>query len=239
MSDLLSHVLEASGGTARWRDLTTISARIDYGGPFWELKGHPAFAGVAQVDADVQAERIRHRHESTGVVTEYDKIADRVTVTAPDGSTEVLDHPRKSLHGAALETPWTAAQTAYFRGYATWHYLVEPYLFTLPGVETQEVEPWIEDGAKWRVLSVAFPPSIDTHNTTQRYYFDEVFHLRRMDYQPEVVGFSPTAHYILEETEVDGIVVPTRRSIHRRNEDGTADRSFAVITLDLTDLALR
>jgi hypothetical protein len=37
-------------------------------------------------------------------------------------------------------------QTGYFIAYATWSYLLEPFLLTLPGVETREIEPWSEVG---------------------------------------------------------------------------------------------
>jgi hypothetical protein len=53
-----------------------------------------------------------------------------------------------------------------------------------PGVEAHEVEPWTENGQTWRVLSVTFPDSIDTHNQTQLYYFNDAGLLRRMDCQP-------------------------------------------------------
>jgi hypothetical protein len=45
-----------------------------------------------------------------------------------------------------METKWSLAQVAYFRSYATWHYLAEPYIFTWPGVEAQEVELCTDNG---------------------------------------------------------------------------------------------
>jgi hypothetical protein len=237
MTDLLDEVLAAAGGVSIWRELQTISARVNYGGPFWELRGHPGFVGPTRVDAWVHAVRIQHRHEATGLISEFDRSADRVTITDRAGGTQVLDHPRRSLiESAWIETPWDAAQMAYFRGYATWHYLVEPFVFTLPGVLTRESEPWNEDGAIWRVLDVTFPRTIDTHNRIQKYYYDDALHLRRLDYQPEVLGFAPTAQYILEEQIVDEIIVPTSRSVHLRNADGSARRDFAMITLDISEI---
>ena len=122
---------------------------------------------------------------------------------------------------------------AYFRSYATWHYLVEPFVFAFPGVITREIEARIEDGETWRGLSVTFADDLDTHNRTQFYYFNDAGHLRRMDYQPEVNDFSPTAHYVREETEVDGVTVPTKRHVHIRNQDRSADLSWIPITLEL------
>jgi hypothetical protein len=37
-------------------------------------------------------------------------------------------------------------QLAYFAGYAMWTYLSEPYSLTLPGVHTEELGKWNEDG---------------------------------------------------------------------------------------------
>jgi hypothetical protein len=66
--------------------------------------------------------------------------------------------------------------------------------------------------------------------------FDDAGLLRRMDYAPEVNGRPPVAHYIRDEETFDGIVVPTKRHIHHRNEDGTPDLSWIPITLDLSDI---
>jgi hypothetical protein len=96
------------------------------------------------------------------------------------------------------------------------------------------VEPWTENGQTWRVLT--FPDSIDVHSATQLYYFDDAGLLRRMDYQPVVNGDTPVAHYIRGEATFDGIVVPTKRHIHPRTEDGTPYLSFLPITLDLSDI---
>ncbi|RJU03262.1 hypothetical protein D6T65_04055 [Arthrobacter frigidicola] len=239
MATLLEQVLEANGGLDRWKNLNTFTARIAYGGPFWEFKGQPDVVGTDLVEASLQEQRTRHTQEGTGRVIEYDKKSDRVTVTAADGTLiEELTNPRASFEGYTFETQWTLAQMYYFRSYATWHYLVEPYIFTWPGVETQEVEPWNENGETWRVLSVTFPSSIDTHNTTQLYYFDAAGHLRRMDYQPEVNGNAPGAHYIRGEAEVDGLIIPTKRHIHIRNDDRTPDLSWVLIEIDLSDITI-
>jgi hypothetical protein len=39
-------------------------------------------------------------------------------------------------------------QLAYFSGFAKWTYLSEPVSLTLPGVQTEEIEPWTEDGGR-------------------------------------------------------------------------------------------
>ena len=97
---------------------------------------------------------------------------------------------------------------ACFISYATWHYLTEPFLFTYRGVQTEEIAPWAEHGQIWRGLRVTFPAWLATHNRRQLSYFDGTGMQRRMDCQPEVNGFAPTAHYTYAERTFDGIVVP-------------------------------
>jgi hypothetical protein len=234
MDALLARVIDAHGGLDRWKRLTRLTARITYGGPFWEFKGQPDAAGTFLVEASLQEERISHRDEETGRTVAFDLAADRVT--GPGG---VLDHPRSSFAGLTSESKWSPEQIGYFRGYATWHYLVEPYLFSWPGVAAREVEPWTEGDETWRVLRVDFPPEIRTHNATQLYYYDEAGLLRRMDYAPDVNGSTPVAHYIREHQVVDGIPVPSKRHIHLRNDDRTPDLSWVPISVDLADITLR
>jgi hypothetical protein len=40
------------------------------------------------------------------------------------GRAHTLDNPRATFDGYTPDTTWSLAQTAYFRSYATWHYLV-------------------------------------------------------------------------------------------------------------------
>jgi hypothetical protein len=158
----------------------------------------------------MQKQYFRQFQESTGRTVVFDKSANRVTITGADGKViEALDNPRATFAGYTTETKWSLAQVAYFRSYATWHDLVEPFIFTWPGVEAHEVEPWTENGQTWRVLGVTFPASIDVHSATQLYYFDDAGLLRRMDYQPVVNGNRRVAHYIHSEATFARIVVPT------------------------------
>lgn len=92
-------------------------------------------------------------------------------------------------------------------------YLTEPFVFTYPGVEAREVEPWDEDGETWRRLAVTFPPTIANHNPDQVFYYDESFMQRRMDYSPDVTANPPIAHYTHDPKTFDGFVFPTRRRV--------------------------
>ena len=237
MDALLEQVLDANGGLEHLQSLTSLRAKIAYGGPFWEFKGHPDFTGTDVVEASLQRQHFRQHQEATGRTIVFDRDQDTVTVTGRDGKViDQLEHPRESFAGFDVETPWSLAQIAYFRSYATSHYLLEPYLFTWPGVEAHEIEPWTEAGETWRVLAVTYPTSIDVHSRTQHYYYDDAAHLKRLDYDPEVNGDVPVAHYVLADKKVNGVLVATAREIHLRNEDRTPDLSWTSITVDLSDI---
>jgi hypothetical protein len=118
------------------------------------------------------------------------------------------------MAGFTGDTPWTPTQTGYFNSYGTWIYLLEPFLLTLPGVQTREIEPWSEARETWRRLEVTFPDTIASHSRVQTYYFGAATAMqRRVDYSPDVNGRPPAAHYTLERHVFDGLVVPARRRV--------------------------
>jgi hypothetical protein len=175
-----------------------------------------------------------------GRTLHFDAGEDLVTIADADGTTvDRLTSPRAGLAGYQGDTPWSATQMGYFISYATWTYLTEPLLFTLPGVETEEVEPWEEDGETWRRLQVTFPETIASHSRQQTYYFDSATGLqRRMKYDVEVNGWAKVGHYTSEHKDFAGLIAPTRRRVLLRNEENIADHSFCAILLDVDDVRL-
>lgn len=237
MSDLIDLVVDAHGGIDRWQQARTVSADIHVYGGFWGYKGQPDLLGHESVVAAVHQQHIELRSE--GRTIEFDGAADRVTVHDPGGLGDAITAPRASMAGFSAETPWSRVQTGYFISYATWTYLLEPFLFTLPGVQAREIEPWSEVGETWRRLEVQFPDTIASHSSIQTYYFDAETGLqRRVDYSPDVNGNPLVAHYTTEHRTYAGLVVPTRRRVLLRDEDGTALQESAAILLDLTDVRL-
>ena len=148
---------------------------------------------------------------------------------------------RRHSHRA---TPLGPMHANYFVGYAIWNYLVTPYLFTFPGVQAFEMEPWVDDGRQWRRLRVHFPPTIATHSRRQVFYFDNTGLLQRLDYRVEVAGGAPAAHYVGAYVEVDGLKFPTRRVVYPRRPDNTPDRETyaasngVVIDVDIDDIVV-
>ncbi|MFJ8358084.1 hypothetical protein [Streptomyces sp. NPDC093984] len=238
MSDLLNTILDAHGGRARWEAAHRITARQFFGGALWEMKGHPGALDDVEVTVDLRREFVSQKpFFDAGHHTSFS--AGRVAVEESDGKVveELLD-PRASFAGHDLMTPWTRLQLAYFSGSAMWTYLAEPLSLTFPGVRTEEIGPWTEDGEKFRRLRVEFPRSIATLSTEQTLYVDASGLIRRRDYSVEIAGDTPAAHYVSGHQEVSGLVIPTTRMIYSRDENGDKVPEPLVVSVRLEDVAV-
>ncbi len=240
MDKLLVAVLDAHGGLQEWSKATRLTARMSLGGPFWAARGWPGVYDDVTVTINPRREQItfapftaRDRTSTLFVGPE------RVTITDLDGRViEERADPRASFPSAfnPMATPWDAIQVAYFTSAAVWNYLVEPFVLAQPEVEAREIEPWNEGGKTWRRLAVRFPETNANHNPDQTFYYDDAFMQTRMDYSPDVTGKAPVAHYTSEFRKFDGFMFATRRRVHLHDEHGIADRQFAPITIDVTDV---
>jgi hypothetical protein len=236
MNDLAKFAMDAHGGLDRWRQLKTVSARLVVGGVLWGLKGKDGILNDVHVTADLRKEWASHwpftkpnRHTSFQ--------PDRVAIETSDGGVvEERFNPRESFKGHIFDTPWDDLQLAYFAGYAMWTYLNTPFLFALPGVEAEEIQPWQENGEVWRRLKATFPPSIATHSTVQTFYFDQTGLLKRHDYDVDISGGTSGAHYVSELKEFSGIMVPTKRRVFGRQPDGKAVPTPLVVSIDLSEV---
>jgi hypothetical protein len=217
---LLDEVLGAYGGVERWRELDTIKIHQIVGGVLWTLKNVDGVINDSTVEIRVQEQRAWHRpFTRPGLRSSYSP--GRVAIETDDDSAvtvDFLDSPRDSFTGHELTTPWTMLQLAYFAGYAMWTYLSEPYSLTFPGVTTEELGSWDEDGQVWRRLGVRYPDGIGTHSADQVLYVDSDGLLRRRDYQVDIAGGSPAADHMNDHREFEGIIVPVQRIVHVRDE---------------------
>jgi hypothetical protein len=236
MTDLVSKTLQAYGGLARWKEVTSISAHKRFGGAIWDIKQVPGIVDDGEIRVWIKEQRTSlWPFTAPDLKTAY--TPQRVGIETSAGDlVEVLDNPRSSFEGHTLETPWTTLQLAYFTGYAMWTYTAEPFNLTLPGVRTEEGEAWSEDGQKWRRLHVSYPDSIATHSPQQTLYIDDDGLIRRRDYQVDIAGGSPGAHYVSDFDEVDGIIVPRTRMIYVRDENNHPIPEQLVVSIELTDV---
>ncbi|KLI07954.1 hypothetical protein ACT17_02320 [Mycolicibacterium conceptionense] len=237
MFDLTEFAMDAHGGLDRFNKFTYLTARLVQGGVLWGLKGKPTVLEHANVRVHLKQEWVSHwPFAPTDNHSEF--TPQRVTIATPAGEVvEKLDDPRASFAGYDMETPWSDAQVGYFAGYTMWTYLTSPFLLAQPGVVTQEIDPWTENGEQWRRLRVTFPPEIATHSTIQTFYFDGSGLLRRHDYDVDIQGSNPAARYLLDPVTVSGIVLPSKLRIYPRNPDNSAATDPLIVSVDLSDFA--
>ena len=235
MDALLERVLDAHGGLDAWSKVTRLHAELELGGPFWDWRGQPSIRRKQTVLVDPRRTHITVTPLlGTDTTAVFDAEDDAVEIRGADG--RVLhrrEKPRSSFPAYTDTVPWDEAQIAYFVGMANWNYLVEPYLFSYPGVQAHEIEPWREGGQTWRRLAVQFPASFPNNSQRQTFYYGPDYLLRRMDYAPDITGNSLVAHYTHDPRFFDGFVFYTRRTVHLRDADGIADPSLTPITITL------
>jgi hypothetical protein len=233
-------VLGAYGGVERWRELETIKIHQIVGGVLWTLKNVDGVINDSTVEIRVQEQRAWHRpFTRAGLRSSYSP--GRVAIETDDDSAATIDaliSPRDSFTGHELTTPWTMLQLVYFAGYAMWTYLSEPYSLTFPGVTTEELGPWDENGQVWRRLGVRYPGQYRYPQCRPELYVDSDGFLQRRDYQVDIAGGSPAAHYIDDHREFEGIIVPLRRIVHVRDEDRHPVEEPVTVSIDIDEVTV-
>lgn len=237
MQKLVESILDAHGGLARWKQFETLRARLHQGGALWQLKGQ---AGVLD-DTVVTVSTVRqwashHPFGDTSVKSDF--TAERIALVNAAGDViDSRDAPRHSFAGHALDTPWDKLQLAFFAGCAMWTYLNTPFVLAWDGVESEDAGAWTEQGEVWRKVRVRYPKSLEVFSKVQAIYVGEDYLVRRLDYDVEIAGNTPGAHYVDEYTTVSGIRIPTKRRIYPRLADGNSTPEPLVVSIDLSDIA--
>ena len=236
INSLVQLTIDAHGGFERWRRFEHVSVHLRNGGVLWTLKQQQDFLADVNVRVALRREWTSHSpFLKPDLRTSFEP--HRVAIETTDGRVvEERHQPRDSFAGHAVDTPWDRLQLAYFTGYAMWTYLTTPFLFAMDGVAAEELEPWPENGELWRRLKVTFPRSIATHSTVQTFYFGSDGLLRRHDYDADVLGGIPAAHYVHDYQEFSGILVPTRRRVFGRGPDGTPAPEPLIVAIDLSEV---
>ena len=240
-ADLLDLAIATTGGRDLWSTVCGLKVDISIGGPIWAMKGWPpgkTFDQILTVDT-VREHIVLSPFTRPDQQMVFEAATDSVTMQTVGGEpVETLAPARAGFKGMLRNSAWDALHLGYFLGYACWNYFTTPFLFTYPGVQAREIEPWREAGQAWRRLQVRFPPEIATHNPDQVFYFDASGMQRRMDYIVEINGSTLVGHYTSRYKNFDGLLVPTRRRVFRRNPDNTVNVNLPSITLDIRDVEL-
>jgi hypothetical protein len=87
-------------------------------------------------------------------------------------------------------------------------------------------------------LKATFPDSIATHCSEQVFHITAAGLIARLDYSADVTGGIPTAHYLSDYRDFDGIRIATKRRAYRRKTDGTAITDGVVVAIDIAHIRL-
>ena len=236
MSDLLALALDAHGGQKRWDQLTSVVGRFAIGGAIWGFKGVPGVLADITVALDLRAERITL--DPVGGEDTHTVFADgRLELRSTSGAViETVDDPKGTMARLSYDAPWNAMDAAYFASEAWWTYLTAPFLFTYPGFDVEEVQPFVEAGVSYRTLKVGFPDHVDSHTAEQFFHFDDTGLLFRHTYTVDILDGATGANYPSAWKTIDGIAVPTVRRIYGYDAAQQRIPEPVLVSLDISEL---
>jgi hypothetical protein len=218
MSDLLQLAVEAHGGIDRWNKLKTVTARLSSTGAIWHIKGRPDVLKDIEMELSLQEQKVVTHYLGENRRTIF--VPGEIVSESEDGKLfERRMNPRASFEGQTRETPWDDIHVAYFQSEALWTYLTTPFLYTYPGLVTEELSPWEENGEIWRRLKVTFPDNVTSHTREQISYFGPDGLLRRHEYTVDILGGASGLNYAADYKDFNGIMVPTTRRIYSYDAD--------------------
>lgn len=212
--DFLGRILEAHGGVAFWHRLSALEAEVSASGFLFWAKRRPVLDHV-RVTAYTQAPHfIFHDYPVQGQSAE---LFGEEVLRIVDGQGKVVaerSRPRQAFREFSRLVRWDDLDFVYFGGYATWNYMLTPFIFLRNGFEFELMDDEACLDSAGFALRVTFPPDIPTHCRTQTFCFDGSGYLRRLDYTAEVVGpWAHAAHMCENYRNFSGYQTPTRRRV--------------------------
>ena len=236
MSDLLDFALEAHGGLKRWNEFHTLRADLSIAGAIWEVKQCPGLLTSKTFE-------LQTHHEELSITPYFEQglrtvfVPDRQTLETLTGEiVEAREHPETAFANQVRETPWDKFHAAFFASEALWTYLTSPFLYTYPGFESEEIEPWDEDGERWRRLRVTFPDHIVSHTKTQITHFGPDGLMRRHDYTVDILGGATGANYTTNYRDCQGLMMPMTRRIYAYDEAMQKVPEPLLVSIDFSDV---
>jgi hypothetical protein len=235
---LVADVLAAHGGVERWLELDALRVRIRFGGFAFRMRFAEPSPDPRWVEIDLRTPR--------SVFSDYPEpgqrgvfTPERVWIESADGHLlRALDAPRSVLLGSRRrQLWWDDLDLLYFAGYAAWNYFQGPFLLLHDGALARELEPWEENGERWRRLAVRFHDSVPTHSREQVFYYGPDLRQRRHDYRPDVfAAWADAAHYSEDYRDFAGLSLPTRRKVVPRNADNTTESGPTLVWIEILDV---
>lgn len=238
-TELLELAIEAHGGAERFAAAPELVADLHVGGAALAMRFQRGkLADYQGRVSTTEPHVVLSPYPRPGHRGVFDRNSVRIESDGGEPVAERRD-PRAAFRKLRRNLWWDDLDLLYFAGYALWNYVCTPFIFQRPGFELDEMEPWDEDGERWRRLHVCFPASVPTHSREQVFYFDDEGKLRRLDYTAEVFGsWAKGAHYCYEHKRFSEILVPTRRKVFPRRRDNRPRSHPTLVWIEVDDVRL-
>ena len=236
MKDLLQLAVDAHGGLERWNSFSKLRAEVSIDGAIWHVKQQPGLLIDKVFEIRTHEQRLTvHPFPAPDERTVF--VPNSIVFETLDGvAVEKRDNPEASFAGQKFDDPWDKFHVAFFASEALWTYLASPFLYTYPGFESEEIEPWHEGGEEWRRLKVTFPDHIVSHSKTQITHFGSDGLMRRHDYTVDILGGATGANYTTNYKSFQGIKMPSTRRIYAYDEAMQKVPEPVLVSLDFGSL---
>jgi hypothetical protein len=211
---IIEQVIEAHGGVDRWKNLEAIEALLSARGFLFKAKHRPVLNRIRVRAPAHEPKFIFYDCPQTGQNSELLGDEEVRIIGADNQVVTSRRQPRVAIRSLRRQIYWDALDFAYFGGYATWNYLVTPFLFLKDGFHIEKLEPLPQMPEFPLRLQVGFPEGLPTHCKKQIFYFDRDYLLRRLDYTAEVVNrWAHAAHICENYQDFNGFKIPTKRRV--------------------------
>jgi hypothetical protein len=235
VDNLLNLAVEAHGGLNAWNKLQSLKVKVSIGGALWDLKQVHGLFKNARVESKLHAQHVIMHLLDGGERIVF--TPNQMTLESEAGKTlDTRLDPRSAFAAQSADSRWDKLDAGYFASYALFGYLTTPFLYAYPGFEVLEIEPWHENGERWRVLQVTFPGGYAAHTRTQYSYFGEDGLLRRHLYTVDILGGAHGANYAFEYRAVNGVMFPTRRRIFAYDGNRQRVPEPVLVSIDLSEI---
>ena len=211
---VLDRAIAVHGGEAFWRGLSGVEARLSAAGFLFTTKGRPPLSHMRMRASATEPRFTFFDYPRPGWRGEWIGDAEVRILDAEGHVVSRRERPRQAFRGLRRQFRWDELDFLYFGGYATWNYLVTPFVFLRPGFEFERLPPIEGPQGKVERIAAIFPPDIPTHSRRQVFYFDEQGLLTRLDYTAEVVGgWAHAAHLCENYRDFGGLKAATKRRV--------------------------
>ncbi len=210
----IEKIIAAHGGREQWSNIGCLEAELSAYGFLFTAKKRQVLRNVLVRASSCVPFLQFCDFPDTGKTGEL-RGEEEVRIVSTDGSVlERRYHPRAAFQGLRRNLWWDDLDFIYFGGYATWNYLVTPFLFMQEGFVFEYPGEVLLPEGKFSCLRATFPAALPVHCRTQTFYFDACGLLFRFDYTAEVVGgWAHAAHFCSGYRDFSGLQVSTQRRV--------------------------